>query len=253
MSWASRRRTLYGGGVALFVLLVLGVPAFLWWYEAPTCFDGVRNQGETSADRGGPCALLDETQVQNARILWARSFEVIPGVYNAVAEVENPNFDAGISETPYSFKLFDAQNILIAERRGTAYLSPNTIIPVFEGGIDTGARVPTRTFFEFLEAPQWERVEDPISGLSVGTRELTGEDSAPRLSATIENDSFEDISDIEVVAVLFNAQDIAIAASRTAIQRLPQQSSQTVVFTWPKAFNDPVARIQVTPQSPFQK
>jgi len=252
MSWASKRRALYGGGVAMFFILIIGIPLFLFWYEEPTCFDGKKNQDELGIDTGGPCTLLHSSQVQNFAILWARSFEVIPGVYNAVAQIDNPNFSAGAVRVPYSFKLY-AGELLVAERRGSTYISPNKVVSVFEGGIETGERVPTRTFFEFLEVPKWERVESPIEGLEVRSRELSNEEIAPRVDTVIENQSFEDIFNIEVIITIFNTEDVAIASSRTVIDVLPKQSSKQVTFTWPQRFSDSVSRISIIPQAPFRE
>jgi len=251
MSWASRRRTLYGGGVFLFLALTVGLPTFLWWYEEPTCFDGIQNQGELGIDRGGPCTLLHQSQVKKATVLWTRSFEVVPGVYGAVAYVDNPNFDAGIRNVRYSFKLFDAESLLVAERRGSTYISPNGVTAVFEGAIASGERVPIRAFFEFLEEPQWERVLIGVEGLSIGERRLLNEESAPRLEGEVKNDSFSDIRDVEIIATIFNADNNAIASSRTVVPLLAKQSSAPLVFTWPKPFGTPVAKVEILPRAPF--
>src|SRR3989338_3474016 len=48
MSWASKRRTAYGGGVFLFFTAIIGIPLAIWIYEPPACFDGKQNQGETA-------------------------------------------------------------------------------------------------------------------------------------------------------------------------------------------------------------
>ncbi|NQV93416.1 hypothetical protein HQ403_02855 [Candidatus Kaiserbacteria bacterium] len=253
MSWAGKRRTLYGSGISLFFIVVLGVPAFIFFYERPTCFDGVQNQEERGIDVGGPCVLLHSSQVQNTAILWARSFEVIPGVYNSVAQIDNPNFAAGAINVQYSFKLFDGNNILIAERKGRTYLSPNKVISVFEGGIETGERVPTRTFFEFLKEPMWEKVTDVTEGLEVKSRVLSDESTTPRIDAIISNESFRDIFDIEVIVTVFNTEDVAIGSSRTIIDVLPKQSSQNVTFTWPQKFTSTVSRIEIVPQAPFRE
>ncbi len=253
MSWASRRRTLYGTGTITFFVIVIGIPAFLFLYEKPTCFDNVQNQGELGVDRGGPCLLLHRSQIQNTAVLWSRSFEVIPGIYNAVAQIDNPNFSAGALGVPYSFKLFDSSNILIAERKGRAYFSPNKVISIFEGGIETGERVPARTFLAFLAEPKWERVDNPVEGLEVESRVLSNENTAPRIDADITNKSFDDIFNVDVIATVFNADDVAIASSRTVIDVLQKQSSVQVTFTWPQRFSSPSTRIEITPQAPFRE
>ncbi len=253
MSWASRRRTLYGTGTITFFVIVIGVPVFLFLYDKPTCFDGIRNQKEIGIDSGGPCVLLHESQVQNIAVLWSRSFEVVSGLYNSVAQINNPNFSAGAVNVPYSFKIFDKNNILISERKGVAYISPNKVISIFEGGIETGERIPARTFFEFLEEPKWERVDNTIRGLEVESRVLSNEDTEPRIDAVILNESFNDIYDVEIITTIFNSNDVAIASSRTIISILPKQSSKQVVFTWPKKFSSKASRIEITPRAPFRK
>ena len=105
--------------------------------------------------------------------------------------------------------------------------------------------MPTRVFFEFIEELKWESVEDSIEGLSIGNRELQKEDSTPRLEAVVENKSFEDIFNIEITATLFNSKGNAIGASRTVIDVLPKQSSETIVFTWPQPFSALVSKIEI--------
>jgi hypothetical protein len=182
--------------------------------------------------------------VQHEAVLWTRSFEVAPGVYNAVAYIDNPNFDAGISDVPYAIKLFDAQ-------KGRAYITPNGITPVFDGGIEVGERVPARAFFTFLEPPLWERVEETTPQLSIGTRLVSNETTLPRIDATIRNDSFDTISDIEVVATIFNSDGNAIASSRTTLNSLAGQEEESIVFTWPQPFSAQISRIEIIPRTPF--
>lgn len=252
MSWAGKRQAAYISGVIIFIFVVIGIPVFLWLYEKPNCFDGIQNQDELGVDIGGPCNLLHESQVQEAVVLWARSFEVLPGVYSTVSYIDNPNFDAGVKNVRYWFKLFDAQNILVAERRGNTFLSPNGLTPVFEGGITTSERVPTRVFFEFIEELKWEFVENPVKGLSIGNRELQREDSSPVLKAVVENKSFEDILDTEITVTLFDSNGNAVGASRTVIDVLKKQSSETIVFTWPQPFGTPISKIEIIPRAPFR-
>src|SRR3989344_7429415 len=91
MSWASRRRTFYILGIVLFFMVTVGIPAAIFLYKPPTCFDGKQNQEETAVDKGGPCLLLDERTLVPHAVVWSRSFEVRDGTYSAVAYIENPN------------------------------------------------------------------------------------------------------------------------------------------------------------------
>ena len=248
MSWSSRRRTLYSLIVLIGLTVIVGVPLFYLLYEEPTCFDGKQNQNEVAVDCGGSCELLCDSQVTLPAILWSRSFSVTEGVYNAVAHIENSNFKAGTFEVPYIFKLFDSENILVAERRGITYISPNSAFSVFEGGIITGERVPVRTFFEFKGEPEWFNLSNPASVIMIENRVLSDVSSSPTLDAIIKNTSVSDIKDIEIIAIIFDTDDNAIASSRTIIDVLPKNSEQEIAFTWPKSFTTSVGRVEIIPR-----
>ena len=55
-SWSSRRKLAYGSTVILGLVAIIGIPAFLVFYKAPTCFDRVMNGKESGVDCGGSCA-----------------------------------------------------------------------------------------------------------------------------------------------------------------------------------------------------
>lgn len=247
MSWASRRRTFYLSGVILFFALIAGIPFVIWWYEPATCFDGKQNQGETVVDRGGPCQLLDERALIPQAIQWARSFAVRDGSWSAVAYIENPNESGGVFLVPYRFKLYDDRNIIVAERLGSTYIMPNSITPVYEGGIDTGNRRVARTYFEFAAPLVWERAVDSAGVIEITGKTLSNERVSPRVAAFAENTSVVEAEDVEFVSVLFDPEGNAVAASRTVLPVMRPGEKQEIVFTWPEAFVGPLGRIDILP------
>jgi hypothetical protein len=252
MSWASRRRSTYLGIAFIVIIAVLTGLFFLFFDKEPTCTDNKMNGDERGIDCGGSCEDLCLAQISDPVLLWSRAFKVTDGTYNTIAYVENPNFIAGISRISYIFKLFDNENLLIAERKGRTFISPNGITPIFEGAIRTGQRIPVRTFFEFSDTPQWAELTDDRSSLSVSDIVLSDADSSPRIEAVLSNSSLESVASIEVVAVLFDIDGNAIAASSTFINRLSDRSSQRIVFTWPDAFPSSVSRIEIIPRTPLK-
>jgi hypothetical protein len=223
---------------------------YLFFNKPPTCTDGKQNGDEHGIDCGGSCENLCLAQISDPVLLWSRAFKISDGIYNAVAYVENPNFSAGVSKISYIFKLFDSENLLVAQRKGRTFISPNGINPVFEGAIRTGQRIPARAFFEFSSMPQWEEIKNEESSLSVNGIVLSGIDFSPRIDAVLSNAGIRSISDIEVVAILFDADGNAIAASSTFIKYLPDRSSQDIVFTWPNKFDSSPSRIEIIPRVP---
>jgi hypothetical protein len=252
MSWAGRRKFSYISGIILFFLIVVGGPIAYKIATIPaTCHDGKQDQGETSVDRGGPCLLLDDRYLQPHAILWARSFQVRDGSYNAVAYVENPNKDAGVVSADYKFSLYDSQNILIAERTGTTYIMPGGITPVFTAGIDTGNRIVAHTYFAFTDPTLvWERMSNPTAVLTLSDKQVSNTDTEPQVSASVENTSVADLENISFVGVVFDTTGNAINASATQLARLDAGSSAQIGFTWPIPFTVAVGSEDITPIMP---
>lgn len=245
MSWASKRRFAYGAGTLIFFALLISIPLAIWFYEAPSCTDGKQNQDETAIDKGGSCPLLDERTLGPSAVLWSRAFPVRGGLYSAAAYVENPNQGAGVREVKYRFGLYDERNVLVAERKGTTYIMPGAITPVFEGAISTGNRAVARTYFEFTSRLVWERMENAARVLVVSNKTITTPESKPRLSVRVKNTSVEPMLNPAFVAVVFDPAANAFVASATTLARLAPGEEKDLVFTWPDPFTSIVGRIDV--------
>ncbi len=246
MSWASNRRVKYFFLLLVGVVILIGIPMFLILRDPATCEDGMQNGVEDGVDCGGTCPIVCSFSAAEPNISWSRVFKIIPGAYTAVAFVENPNGSLAAHDVPYIFRLRDENNILVETRTGEVYLPASSRIPIFETGIQTGNRVATRAEFE-LGNPVWVHEGPQTHELSVRNENLSNEATSPRLSADIVNEGLEGVSDLPVVALLFDAEGNALHAARTVIENLPGASERTVVFTWPEAFPRPVVTISVFP------
>ena len=223
----------YGVGIIILAVLVWGIWA-TFFTAAPSCFDGKQNGTELGVDCGGSCSLICANLAQDPTVLWARPFQTGPSSYTAVAYVQNNNPGAAAKGVAYSFQLFDANNNLVVERDGVAYLPPVVTIPIIETNINVGNRTVTHVQFAFSNNPPavWNRV--PATGevpLHVIQQNLSAD--ASRLSATIVNDNLSDVQNVTAAAVLFDASGVARAASKSLITLVPGHSSASVVFTWP--------------------
>jgi hypothetical protein len=251
MSWAMRRRILYLLGVTIFFSVLIGVPvAYKLSTVPPTCHDGQQNQGETAPDKGGPCALVDTSMLAPSSVLWTRTFKIRDGSYSATSYIQNPNDHAGVANISYIFRLYDAQNILVAERRGETYIMPGGITPIYQPDIDTGNRSASHAFFEFTSKGTWEHFDDTSRLIRVTDRIVSDADTVPRLEAKATNTSVGAIADINFVAVIFDTAGNAFASSATHVDRLEAGDSKQIVFTWPNPFALQVGRIDIIPVLP---
>lgn len=248
MSWASNRRGIYFGIFILILAVFLGVPGYFALHESPTCFDDLQNGDEDGIDCGGECEKVCGFKTADPIVEWARFFEIAPGVYSAVAFMENPNFDVEAYNVPYSFQFRDERSILIHEEKGFLYIPPKKSFPVFISGIRTESRNPSFVFFEFLQEPSWVVAPDRESGLQIPTREFVEVEEGTRLEATILNNGLQPIDDIQVIALLYNGEGNVIAVSKTEVGFLGGEEQTSIVFTWNDNFSKETVKIDIFPQ-----
>ncbi len=229
----------------LFMGTVFFVAIFFPKQQA-TCFDGIRNQGESGVDCGGPCTILCRAQYANPTVLWTRSAKILSsGTYSIIAYAENPNVGAGAYNAPYSFKVYDKNNVLLAAKTGSAYIPPSKTFVVFADGINVFDKVPSRIDFQFLDGLVWQKVKESAEAVSVVSQTLTGETTKPKLSATIKNNTLSDLKNVQSIAIIYDENDNAIAFSRTMSDLIPKNSSDDIVFTWPEAFSAQSYRVEI--------
>ena len=232
LSWSFRRKVLYAG-VSIFILLVI---VFILWIKfftaAPTCFDGKQNGDEHGVDCGGSCSLVCASEAHAPVVLWSRAFQSGQGSYTAAAYIQNNNIGKIARAVGYTFQLYDANNMLVTEKDGVVDLPPMQTIPIVEPNISVGNRTIAHTLFAFSGVPVWHSVlADTIPSFHMGNENFASDGSS--FSATAQNVSLVDASNIVAVAVLFDKDGVAEAASKSFIQSLPHKASADVYFTWP--------------------
>jgi len=224
---------------------------YAWFLKTePTCFDGKQNQDERGVDCGGACALVCMSDTRNLIIEWQRTVPVVDDVYNSVAYIENQNADAGIEQFNYKFKVYDDENIIITERTGTTFVQPNERAIIFEPSITTGEREPFETFFEITSVVRWQKTDEDFTQrlVVIEDQELENVDSRPRLTATLRTTVLTPVYDIQVIALLYDAEGILRASSATEMPSIAGSSTREVFFTWPTAFTHEITRIEIVPR-----
>ncbi len=235
-SWAQKQKFTYVFIFCSSLFLIAFVPFLLFYHKPAACTDGKQNGEERGVDCGGGCPKLCASDTLSPLVLWQRAFKVTPGVYNAVAYIENPNASARADYAPYVFKFYDSNNVLVGEYPGTTFIPPKEKFAVFEAGIVFEGASPARTTFEFKEPLIWKSAGASTPSLQVKSSTLSRADSTPRVDATLSNTSLRALSNIEAVVVVSDGEGIAIGASRTFIDSLPSGESTSLTYTWPEPF-----------------
>lgn len=247
MSWGTRRRNTI---IAIFILII-AIPSsiilFNIYYEPANCFDGKQNGDEQEVDCGGSCELLCQELIIEPTVLWRRFFQVSPGIYNVVAMIENQNPNAGVPNAQYVFKLYDNNNVLLYERKGSVELKPKEVLPIIENTLFTNKLSASRVSFEFTNEFIYERDVPRDQVLVIKDERLTETESTPRIDAMIQNIDLRPVEDITVVVVVYDNDGNAMAVSSTVIDFLEKDQQQPAVFTWPQPFESEVASIEIIP------
>jgi hypothetical protein len=244
-TWGTRRRNLIITIFLSAVFITVATTGYVFWYEEPTCFDGKQNGIETGIDCGGSCKLICSDESIEPLVKWTRYFEVIPGVYNVVAYLENQNNSASTEKLDYKFTLYDNNNAIIADKSGSIDMQPKQVVPIIENGLRTGQLQPARMTFEITNEVVWEN-DDPRQSTIFITDDLrTQIEGQPRVTATLENRGLNTVYDIDSIVILYNTEDNAIGVSSTYVEEIRINEKRDITFTWPQNFVGEVARFEI--------
>jgi hypothetical protein len=248
MTWARQRKLIIGGICLLIVIGAIAIPAYFFFHQQPTCFDATQNQDERGIDCGGVCARLCKNEQLGLIVEWKNTLRVSPRVYTAVAYVTNPNPRAEAKDVPYTFTVYNAANEIVATKSGKAFIPAGKHTAIIESNI-ISETIPTKTLFEFGTAFDWTAAK-PRGDVVIKNPQASDESKSPVVTVTIANPTFKDIPEVQVIAIIYDSQGNAFAASKTITNVLKRESEQPIFFTWKEPFPRPVAQIEIIPLVP---
>lgn len=246
-SWGTKRRNFIITIFLSITFVVVAILAYLFFYEAPSCFDNKQNADEKGIDCGGICDILCTNQTLEPLVKWTRYFEVIPGLYNVVAYLENQNVNAGTDNMEYKFTIYDKNSTILSEKTGSIKLRPKEIIPITVSGLTTGKLQAARVSFEITNDVVWNKSEIRNLIIQIKEEQLVQRDGAPRVSAVLENVGFETVKDIDTIVILYNSEGNAVGVSSTYTPEIGANNRVNIVFTWPQNFSEQVSRFEIIP------
>ena len=250
LDWAKRMRLIIIATIVVTVLVVVGATVFAFMYKAPSCGDRTQNQEEAGVDCGGPCAYLCTAQVDEPNVLFVRALTLANGRTDVVGYVVNPNKDAEAKAAPYVLELYAADATLLARVPGFIDLPAGKTVPLFVRSA-AGGSVVARAFINFsTDSIPWQSAVVSSVPLTVSGSTLI-EGDAPKITATLMNAGYDALYEVRAVAVVYDDQGTAIAASETLVPSVRAQSGVPITFTWNEPFPRRPARFEVLPTVPL--
>ncbi len=246
-SWSKRRRFIYA---AIFLVLIgagIGIPSYLFFYKAPTCYDGKKNGNELGIDCGGSCEKLCPSAFLTPGVSWTRFEEVAPHTYNVAAYIVNPNPTVHAVATPFRVTLYDAQAIPVAIANGVVTIPAGRNTLAFAGAVSTGLQTAVRASFQFTGIPDWSYDTRLPLSVAVIDQKYTEGSSTSALQLTLANQGSAQVDNVTVFAILEDKDKNAIDFSKTVIDSIPPQKTALAPFTWPISHHGQAVSIEVLP------
>jgi hypothetical protein len=247
-SWSRTRKHIILAIVLFIAVVLVGVPLYFLFHQTPSCMDGAMNGDETGVDCGGSCQRLCAPESFPLVIQGdPRVLKVATSTYEVIALFENPNRTARIKSARYTISLYSGESLApVKEIAGAVFVPKGAHFAVFEGPFRLEDSVPTRALLAWDQSSLvWEKDAAEAPALSVKNTLFSRLDSAPRLEATVANRSLESVANLDLTALVSDANGNIIAASKTFIDTLGGSEEKQAVFTWPAPFASAPIEIEV--------
>jgi hypothetical protein len=235
-----------------FVLVLIVIPLTLLFYRAPTCSDGSLNGDEKGIDCGGSCQKL--CTAESLPIVMKgdpRILKVASSTYEVVALLDNPNSAAEINHAVYYFKLYEqGSSVPVKTISGQTFVPRGGEFAIFEGPFTIpGGSVPTLVVLEWQkESLVWQKAKNERPALTVKKPLLSNEEVVPHLEATLENQTLGTLTNIDLIALISDAEGNTFAASKTFVDELAPGESTSIIFSWPRPFLSKAHNIEIVPR-----
>ncbi len=223
-------------GIFYLFLLFLVVSQFYRAYlkPEPTCFDGRKNQNEAGVDCGDVCSACEVLELAPLKNVGAvKIFGLNAGRTVFLAEISNPN-KSYEAEFFYRFKIYGRGSELIETLTGSSFIFASKKRFLYEAGASTIAADIVRVEVEIFE-PQWKMVESSAeAGLVVSPVISTDiEGTAIQVGGSVKNTSPIKVSNMEVIAIIFDKFGLELFASKTVLKNLSGFEERTFIVNFP--------------------
>lgn len=208
-----------------------------------SCSDGLKNNGETGIDCGGPCVSCPYEDALPLALLNISDFISASGEIFLSAEISNPNDDFYASSFSYAFKIFGADGFIAEALTGSDTIPLGERKFIYRADVKTKGKEFSRAELEIGEV-LWR----PKGEFSPLRAEVSGdpvlivkkEEKAAFVHAVIKNTGVSRVPEIRAVAVLRDQFGFSIIVTGTIIARLV--GFETREITIPLPYDENIAK-----------
>jgi hypothetical protein len=237
--------------IALIFFLILSGFGFLIYSfikPAPSCTDGIRNQGEEGIDCGGVCDPCELVHTKEIDVLWVKVISGQGNFYDLAAKIKNPNQNYGSGQVPYQFELYDSQDNLIAKYSGITYILPNQTKYLLKIKAESN-RLVKQVKLSFGQI-EWEKLGDyqpPQLGIQQKEYRLLGneEPGFSQARAVLINKTNFDFDKVDIDILLFDSSNRLLAINTNEIRTLLAGQERDFFSVWFNQIYGQVAFVEI--------
>lgn len=216
------KQLLYGFFYTLAIAAVIGIIYILFLKPAPTCFDKIRNQGETGIDCGQPCSPCELARLKSLVSDWATFVSARENEISLLAEITNPNPNFGAKSFSYEFKVIGPFGALLKTTQGQSFIYAGEKKYLMEPSLKINSQDVSRV--ELLingESMAWQSEKELVKP-KLSARSVKTETAAKNVtvSGLLKNEYPLLISQVKIIAILYNRQNRVSNASFTTLTDL---------------------------------
>jgi len=235
------------------ILILIGYLFHLLSKPAPTCFDGIKNQGEEEIDCGGPCPPCEIKRLSPIKIYWSK-FVYTQGqfYYDLVTKIENPNPKYGTGNLPYEFKLFNQKGEEVANYEGSTYILPSQTKYVIKTKLFSPEKAKKIEFK--IKDFQWQQLKKDFKKpyLLIRNKKYYSENienAFSQASGVVYNDSEFDFDQVKINIILFDKNGRIVGLNQTDMQTLLSKENRYFVTKWFYKIPEEVSSMEVEPET----
>lgn len=231
------KQLIYGSFYLVIIALIvwglyrLAVPA-------PTCTDGIQNQGEEGVDCGGVCGKSCPVSLLPLATPSAQIIKYDNDGSDVVVRIDNPNAIYGASLVPYVLTVTDASGATLTTRRGTTFanpLEPHYLVFPLIGLAGAPARADLQLDTTGVQWAALATQEGSSVEFAVRQDQLLPTASSLRYQADIVNNSKFDFDKVEVAVLLYDQAGKVVGAGSTVLSTLTAGQLRGAIIDWPFA------------------
>ncbi len=231
---------LWGGLIALAY--------FLFLKPAPSCFDNVKNQGESGVDCGGPCSkVCIPKEIRPIELVGdVLTFATGQDHISLLAQVKNSNADFAAKRFNYAFSFYDASGKLLRSIQGNSFIYASEVKYILALSEELTATDSINKVNFSVSDVQWDSAYNfrgppsiAIQDVKTSFQKKNGIYEGEFLAeGRITNNDTVAFPLATVVAIFSGSRGQVVGASQTQIDNLTPNESKLFSIIFPKIQDD---------------